>query len=52
MSSDAEDWIVIGKILKPHGLKGEIKIHLLTDYPERFKAGERVKLKKKRSLLS
>ena len=51
MPDDTEDWIVIGRVLKPHGIKGEIKIHLLTDYPERFKAGERVNLKKKRLVL-
>ena len=29
--------ITIGKVLKPHGVKGEIKIEPLTDYPERFR---------------
>jgi 16S rRNA processing protein RimM len=28
--------IIIGKILSPHGVKGEVKVEPLTDYPERF----------------
>lgn len=47
MSEESQDYIIIGKILKPQGLKGEIKVHLLTDYPERFAAGNQVNLKKK-----
>jgi len=39
------DWIVIGKVVKPHGLNGEIKVRLLTDFPERFSAGRRILLK-------
>lgn len=31
-----EDFITIGKILKPIGLQGEVKVSLLTDFPERF----------------
>jgi ribosomal 30S subunit maturation factor RimM len=47
MSEESQDWIIIGRVLKPQGLKGEIKVHLLTDYPERFAAGCQVNLKKK-----
>jgi ribosomal 30S subunit maturation factor RimM len=47
MSEKSQDYIIIGKVLKPQGLKGEIKVHLLTDYPERFAAGKLVNLKKK-----
>ncbi|MBI1821593.1 MAG: hypothetical protein HY036_02675 [Nitrospirae bacterium] len=42
-----KDWIIIGKILKPRGLSGELKVKLLTDFPERFAAGKTVLLKKK-----
>lgn len=28
--------VIIGKITSPHGVKGEVKVHPLTDYPERF----------------
>jgi len=27
---------VVGKVLKPRGIKGELKVHILTDFPERF----------------
>ena len=33
-----KDVITIGKILKPVGLRGEVKVLLLTDFPERFKS--------------
>ena len=47
MSEESQDFIIIGRVLKPQGLKGEIKVHLLTDYPERFAAGSQIILKKK-----
>ncbi|MEL7567710.1 MAG: ribosome maturation factor RimM [Dehalobacterium sp.] len=28
--------VIIGKITSPHGIKGEVKVQPLTDYPERF----------------
>lgn len=31
------DYITIGEILRPQGIKGEIKVKPLTDEPERFK---------------
>ena len=31
-----EDWINIGKLLSPQGLKGEIRVKPLSDFPERF----------------
>ena len=37
-----EDWLIIGKIVAPHGLKGEVKILSYSDFPERFEnAGKR-----------
>lgn len=35
MGSDT-DWVVIGRITKPFGLKGGLRIHPLTDDPSRF----------------
>lgn len=32
----AEQRITIGKILAPHGVKGEVRVLPLTDFPERF----------------
>lgn len=31
--------VTVGRINKPHGIKGEIELTVLTDYPERFKKG-------------
>jgi 16S rRNA processing protein RimM len=28
--------LVIGRILGPHGIKGEVEVEILTDFPERF----------------
>lgn len=36
--------ITIGKVLKPFGVKGEMKIESLTDFPERFQKLDRVVL--------
>ncbi len=38
MTIDKANKIIIGKITTTHGLKGELKIMPLTDFPERFKA--------------
>lgn len=34
--------IIIGKILSPHGVRGEVKVQPLTDYPERFHKTKKV----------
>ncbi len=39
-----EDRVVIGRVVKPHGLKGEVVVEVLTDFPERFLEGLRVSL--------
>src|SRR3972149_7356409 len=36
--------ITIGKALKPWGIKGEVKVRLMPDFPERFKELDRVYL--------
>jgi 16S rRNA processing protein RimM len=36
--------ITIGKVVKPFGVKGEMKIEPMTDFPERFKTLRRVYL--------
>ena len=28
--------LVIGRVLGPHGIKGEVQVEILTDFPERF----------------
>ena len=37
--------IVIGKIVSAFGIKGEVKILVLTDFPERFEKGREIGLK-------
>lgn len=37
--------IVIGKIIAPLGTRGEVKAIVLTDFPERFKAGAELSLR-------
>ncbi len=32
----SEDWLEIGKIVAPHGLRGEVRVYPSTDFPERF----------------
>jgi 16S rRNA processing protein RimM len=30
------DYLVVGEILRPHGVRGELRMRVLTDYPERL----------------
>lgn len=34
--SEQEELIKIGQITSPHGVKGEVRVYPLTDFPERF----------------
>lgn len=36
-SSQSEDRIIIGKIGDSHGIRGFFRVHILTDFPERFR---------------
>jgi 16S rRNA processing protein RimM len=36
---DPETAVTVGRILAPHGVRGEVKVEVLTDFPERFDAG-------------
>ncbi len=42
-----QSYIAIGQIVAPHGIRGEVKVEPLTDFPERFKKGARVFLGQK-----
>jgi 16S rRNA processing protein RimM len=44
-SLDPTTAVSIGRILAPHGVHGELKVELLTDFPERFERGARVWLR-------
>lgn len=37
--------VVIGKIVAPVGIRGEVKVIVLTDFPERFSVGSEIMLK-------
>jgi len=39
MMSKREDYLAVGRIIGAHGVRGEIKVKLLTDFPERFEPG-------------
>ncbi len=30
------DFLAIGRVLRPHGIRGEIRVEMLTDFPERW----------------
>jgi len=38
------EFLIIGRILAPWGIKGEVKVEVLTDFPERFAPHEVVYL--------
>lgn len=44
MPSPAEDSLAIGRIRKTHGRHGEVAADVLTDFPDRFGAGEQLLL--------
>lgn len=44
----APDWILVGMVKRIHGNAGEMLIRQLTEYDERFAAGTRLYLKRKR----
>jgi 16S rRNA processing protein RimM len=33
-------YLIIGEVLRPHGVRGELRIRILTDYPERIVKGK------------
>jgi len=35
----AEDLVVVGRLARPHGLRGEMSVEVLSDFPERFAPG-------------
>ena len=40
--SPQNDFMAVGRIMAPHGIHGEIKVEVLTDFPKRFAPGARV----------
>jgi 16S rRNA processing protein RimM len=37
-------FLLLGRVLRPHGIRGELRIEVLTDYPERIVSGTEVYL--------
>jgi len=37
-------YLAVGHIVGPHGIRGEVKVELLTDFPERFRPGAQLYL--------
>jgi 16S rRNA processing protein RimM len=48
---EAPDYFVVGKIVGAHGVRGEVKISLMTDNPERFRPGARLLLESEEGLV-
>jgi 16S rRNA processing protein RimM len=42
--SASQGYLAVGNIVGVHGIRGEVKVELLTDYPERFSPGATVYL--------
>ena len=40
----APEFLVIGRVISPHGMRGEVKVRAITDLPERFAPGKIVQL--------
>jgi 16S rRNA processing protein RimM len=39
-----QSYIAVGQIVGPHGIRGEVKVESMTDFPERFRKGASVYL--------
>lgn len=42
MTSPQPEYLLLGEVLRPHGIKGELRMKMLTEYPERIIKLERV----------
>lgn len=36
MTGSVPQYLLLGEVLRPHGIRGELRVRLLTDYPERI----------------
>ncbi|MCD4684826.1 MAG: ribosome maturation factor RimM [Anaerolineae bacterium] len=39
-SDNPPPFLVLGRVLRPHGIRGELRIHVMTAYPERIVVGK------------
>ena len=42
--SSEPEFLAVGRVLRPHALRGELKVEIHTDYPERFVPGKQLYL--------
>jgi 16S rRNA processing protein RimM len=42
MPPDAQEWMLVGTVVGPFGVRGEAKVELHTDFPDRFKGLKQV----------
>ncbi len=42
MAESQQNYVAVGQIVGPHGIRGEVKVEPMTDFPERFRKGARV----------
>lgn len=38
----SEQWLAVGRVLRPHGVRGELVLEVMTDFPERLAEKETV----------
>lgn len=41
-SQPQQGYVAVGQIVGPHGIRGEVKVEPMTDFPERFRKGAQV----------
>ncbi len=41
-SPDAPEYLIVGQVVAPFGIKGELKVNILTEFPERFKRQDKI----------
>lgn len=42
--AEQPSYLAIGQIVGPHGIRGEVKVDVMTDFPERYRAGAKLYL--------
>jgi 16S rRNA processing protein RimM len=42
--SEAPPFLLLGRVLRPHGIRGELRVEVLTAYPERIVPGQQLHL--------
>lgn len=43
-AAKGRDWLLVARLIRPHGLRGELVAEILTDFPERFHERRRLYL--------